>query len=431
MSHSIPVEWWRREPAKAVIPPADTTIGTPPKDGRVAFWCLIAYTLALLLEPHRYFPILDVIHFNRLIAIVAIAAYVFSNRGGTSRPVSAEFMLALGIVFCAVLSIPGSYWPSASLETLIDFVKVLAIAWLIGQTFSSVPRLQVLLWAFALSTIPIAVTAIQDYFSGAMVRGRIVGFGRNLAANPNDLALLLNLFLPLTTYLAMTTRRVSLWLLAWGIIALSIGAVLVTLSRGGFLTLAVEAVFLLLLLARRRARGAIGALAICGTLGAMFVPAGYVDRIATVMSVESDPTGSSQARWGDMSTAVDVMLSRPIVGAGLGQGVLALNEARGPVWSVVHNAYLNYGVDLGVPGLLLFVGLVWVSFRTTRWTELNQGSSPELRLMAGCLRVSQLGFIVAAIFHPIGYDFYFFYLAGIALALKTTAVRQFGVRETS
>ena len=430
MSHSVAAGWWRREPARASVELGASTSAAP-QDGAVVFWCLIAYTVALLLEPHRYLPVLDVIHFNRLLAIVAIGAYIFGSRPAPEKRVSTESVLAVGLVFCGALSIPGSYWPGASFDWLIDFTKVLAIAWLIGQAFSSVQRLRILLWVFAISTIPIALTAIQDYFAGALIRGRIVGFGRNLAANPNDLALLLNLFLPLTAFLAFTTRRITVRLLALAIIAVSIGAVMVTLSRGGFVTLAVEAVLLALLLARRGFRSAIGALFLCGLLALTFMPAGYGDRIATVMDVNSDPTGSSQARWHDTVVAVNLMLSKPFLGSGIGQGVLALNEAGGTGWTVVHNAYLNYGVDLGVPGFLVFLGLVWVSFRTIRRTELNKAVAPDLSLMAGCLRVSLVGFIVAALFHPIGYDFYFFYLAGIGLALQTTAVRQFGVREAS
>ena len=51
---------------------------------------------------------------------------------------------------------------------------------------------------------------------------------------------------------------------------------------------------------------------------------------------------------------------------GLDQGILAMNEARGAIWTEVHNAYLNYGVDLGWAGFVLFVALLANGFLVTR-----------------------------------------------------------------
>ena len=120
----------------------------------------------------------------------------------------------------------------------------------------------------------------------------------------------------------------------------------------------------------------------------------------------------------------------PITGAGLGQGILALNDVRGEFWTNVHNAYLNYGVDLGLVGFLVFVAMVVVAYRSARRIERLPASvvPVELQWLASGVRISLVGFIVAAFFHPVGYDFYFFYLAGLAVALKATAVRQCGVR---
>jgi hypothetical protein len=49
--------------------------------------------------------------------------------------------------------------------------------------------------------------------------------------------------------------------------------------------------------------------------------------------------------------AAGFVARHPVIGAGVGMDVLALNELRGPVWLSVHNVYLNYAVDLGLVGL--------------------------------------------------------------------------------
>jgi O-antigen ligase len=88
----------------------------------------------------------------------------------------------------------------------------------------------------------------------------------------------------------------------------------------------------------------------------------------------------------------------------------------------VHNTYLEYAVDLGLPGLTLFVLLLrgcWKSARATR-----RSAAPELGQLAEGIEISLVGFAVAAFFHPAAYEFYFFYIAGLAVAARTVAVRE-------
>lgn len=431
MVHTIPVEWWRREPAAPEAAPAARS-GQEPKGGVTAFWALVAFTAVLMLVPQQYFPFLNVIRINLLIGTLAIGAHVFAPPVSTVLRLPTELKLAVALLACAAISIPGSYWRSASLDAFSDFLRVVAVFWLLGQDVCSQRRLRIIFWTLTLVCLPVAAAAVNNYRLGINdgVGDRILGYSNNLASNPNDLALTLNLFLPFAAVLALTTRRLVGRLVAWAVIGISIAAVFVTFSRGGFLTLAVEAaLFIHVLTKRQGARALVLAIAV-GALAVAVMPAGYGARMGTIVNIDSDQTGSAQMRWSDTVAAVEFMVTHPIVGAGIAQGHLALNEFRGAFWTTVHNAYLNYGVDLGLPALLLFVAMVVTSFLSARRIERLPASAipTELRWMASAVRISLAGFIVAAFFHPVGYDFYFFYLAGIAVALKTTAARQFGVR---
>jgi len=80
-------------------------------------------------------------------------------------------------------------------------------------------------------------------------------------------------------------------------------------------------------------------------------------------------------------------------------------------------------VDLGIPGMLLFVWLHVLCFRTARAVEQRAAGMPahrDLALMAAGVQVSLVAFAVAAMFHPIAYQFYFFSIAGLAVALRNT-----------
>ena len=64
--------------------------------------------------------------------------------------------------------------------------------------------------------------------------------------------------------------------------------------------------------------------------------------------------GGRSARY-----ALEVVAHNPIIGVGIGQNVLALNEVGAPRWSLVHNVYLQIAVDLGIPALLVYVLLFY------------------------------------------------------------------------
>ena len=436
MTRSIPVDWWRPEPvALKNAPSAAASIGgDEPHGGRVAFWAIVCFTIVLLFTPQQWIPFLGVIRINFLFGALAVVAHLAAPSQGKWQRFPLELKLTLALVVWGALTIPASYWPGASLDEWLEWLKVIAVFWLIGQDVCSVGRLQTLAWVLMFSTVPLCTTALSNFSSGAMEGGRLLGYGNNLAANPNDLALSINLFLPITVALALTAKRRVVSLALWAVAAMSVGGVIVTFSRGGFITLVVEGALMIGWLHRRGARRTIGAIALACVLGLALAPAGYTDRLSTIFNPDSDTTGSAQGRRTETFAAITMMLAHPVFGAGIGLGVLAVNEARGSnVWTDVHNAYLNYGVEMGIPGITLFIALVIVSWRSAKRIEKGAGTKlpEELRALATAVRISLVGFSVAAFFHPIGYNPYFYYLGALAVALKTTATRQFGARGLS
>jgi O-antigen ligase len=155
--------------------------------------------------------------------------------------------------------------------------------------------------------------------------------------------------------------------------------------------------------------------------GMPLMPRGYVERLSTMTNISSDTTGSAQSRWSDMTVAAGLVVRNPITGVGLGQNILALNRERGPAWREVHNVYLQYAVDLGVPGLVLFLWLFVALFRAAgrvRRRGVSDAAFREVGVVAGSVQVAFIGFAVAAFFHPVAHQFYFFCIAGLALAVK-------------
>lgn len=427
-------DWWRPQIAPKDRPRAgsaraslDSTATASP----LAYAALIGFTCVLLLAPQNLFPILGRLRIVLLAAAIAIVAHV-QDRWALGLPLTRpcrEMSLAGGLLVWALVGLPFSLWPGGSLALLLDlYIKALVVFWLIGNLVDTSPRLRGMAWTLTLLTVALALVGISNYFSGVFgptQDRRILGYDAGLTRNPNDLALMINLIIPITVALLLSSAGALVRALLGAAISIQVMAVILTFSRAGFLTLATTLGLFGLRLMRRPSRGLVLAALAVVLLGLPFMPAGYTDRLLTLSSVDADPTGSAQARWSGTVAAIEHAIEHPIMGAGLGMNILVLNESVGATWRSVHNTYLEYAVDLGLPGLVLFVLLLRGCWKSARAARGIAGS--EVGQLAEGIEISLVGFAAAAFFHPVAYEFYFFFIAGLAVAARVVSAREAAV----
>jgi probable O-glycosylation ligase (exosortase A-associated) len=425
-------EWWRRDAPDAASQTLDTPEGAAqaaPVGGRLAFASLIAFTVILLTAPQERMPVLAALRIAMLAAGLAFVSY-WVDRISAGRPTPAyarEVRLSFLLLGWAIVTVPFSIWPGGSISLLLEiYLKAFLVFWLLGVTLLTVDRIKLMAWTMSLAAIPIAATAVLNYAGGVVDEGRVVGYRSGIAENPNDLALTLNIILPLSVAAALTARSMMGRLIAAAVVLVNIAGVIVTFSRGGFVTLLVVLLLVTITFFRRQALLASAALVVLIGAALPFLPEGYLDRLSTITAVESDSTGSAQERWRDTVAAAEYAVHHPIIGAGIGQDILALNEVRGTTWLPVHNVYLQYAVDLGWLGAGLFIAVMVTATRRAGrvardgWSDADP-SRRELSRYAAAVRVSLLGFAVAGLFHPVAYYFYFYYLAGLSVAVQRAA----------
>src|SRR5262245_49102124 len=210
---------------------------------RVAFGALVAFTGILILSPQVWFPALKSLRIALVAAGLAILAQLVDRavRRGSFDLLHPEIAIAFCLAAWSALTVPLSYWPGGSVDVLTEhYIKAIAFFWLIGTVITSAGRLRLFLWLLVLSSIPLALTAVQNYLSGVFVPTpegapqRIAGYnigGSGLTANPNDLALMLNLLMPFAAALAITSRTIAARLVAGGAVLRSVVAGLVTFCR--------------------------------------------------------------------------------------------------------------------------------------------------------------------------------------------------------
>jgi O-antigen ligase len=419
--------WWRREPA---VPASDEST-----EGAVPFVALIVFTSILLLSPQTFIPVLKPFRIAFVAAGIAAVTLLWERRTGQNAlGVNREIAICFALLAWAFVTIPLSLWPGGSVARLTDvYIKSVIVFWLLANVIKSKRQLTVLRTVLMICCVPLALMAVKNYLNGTFIAdaggvSRIVSYEAALSSNPNDLALLLNLLLPLSIAQLLSARTLWVRLLSVAVIGMTVLAIIITFSRAGFLGLATICGMYFLRMMRRpgRDRSWAFALLFAGVLMLPMIPETYVARLATVKSVSSDPTGSAQARWRDIVAASQYVVEHPVVGAGIGMDILALNAVRGAEWCQVHNVYLEYAVDLGLGGALLFLAMFFGVFAGVRKSRKSLAGEPEQRdlfLIAEALETSLIVFAICGVFYPIAYHFFFYYIGGLALAARSVTLQ--------
>ena len=136
-------------------------------------------------------------------------------------------------------------------------------------------------------------------------------------------------------------------------------------------------------------------------------------------------TGDQPYRWIMMRKALQLIGSHPIFGVGLWNYQFhSYGEFR--YWHAVHNMILRLGAEIGIPGLLLFLAVIYKNFKNcltalkfkNRYLEYT-----ALGIMGG-----QLAFLLAALFNPqfqsYRHKFLFWLLIGLSVSVKRIGLHE-------
>jgi len=428
MAYEYQLEWWRPQTTEAGPAPIGDGRAMP-QQGSLPFWCAIVFTGVLIFSPQNYLTQLAPLRLALFLMVVGFLSYA-SDRWRRRLPLfhwHREYLLIVALAGVAAVTVPVAIWPGGSFSALLQYLKTAAVVLLLSNVISTSDRLQRTAWILTAMAMCLGLFAMYNFATGAFVdqgmnNDRLIGNEGSLTKNPNDLALMINLLLPLTIALLLISTppwQRCLLQVAIGMEALT---VVLTHSRAGTLTLCVIFVAYLWKLRRTRGRSWIYTLLLVGVFALPFLPSSYLSRMSTIANVQADPTGSAQERLSDIMIATKTILAHPVVGAGIGMNMLAMREARGG-WLNVHNVYLEHAIDLGLPGLALFLALLASCIKATG--SIQKSDVPrEMFFLAQGLQVSLIAYATAAMFHPVSYHFYFYYVVGLVLAAKMIAQRE-------
>ena len=328
---------------------------------RFSFYALVLFFFSLPWQDIVALPGGTTFSVARIVGLFLIAAAVVAtlSRGSVRLRVPA-LTLILTWLFCAwvALSGVGSLWsPTGAFVKTTTYVQLAVMATIIWQLCRTEQQHVALLQAFVIGAYVIAGRLVYDFATNPFVPNAAQSFERyvGLGGNPNGVAAIMALALPMAYFLGAFRSRGGWRWLNLLYLPLAVFGIILTASRGGFL-IALTGLLVVPLTAgylRRSGRVAvvIGAVAVVAGL-APFVPAANFSRIAETSSEVSEGNVSNRSQiW---AGGLKLYQTSPLIGVGTGSFSRAIEPVLG--YSIAaHNAFLIVLIETGVVGFALFV----------------------------------------------------------------------------
>jgi O-antigen ligase len=385
---------------------------------RVAFFWLAAFYFVYCARPEDWIPGLGIIPLAKITGICAFVALLASagkaKRSIRDLPREGFYLLAIiGLMyFSAVLS---PVWRGGAFSHTTDFSKIF-VAWVL--TFLVVTDFEKLRRIIFIQAVSVALIAVVSVIKG---RGheRLLGVLGGIYSNPNDLAFAIVLSLPFCLAFVMTSKGVFRKLAWVAAVLVMLLALMMTASRGGFISLVVTGIVCLWYFGVKGRRFyLIAATAVVGFVLLLTAGGKLKDRFMAVTgegmdtSMENKAYGSFEERQFLMKRAAEGIIHYPI----LGIGVRTFPTYSG-IWREVHMTYLQIGVEVGVPALVLYLLFFARGFGNLRKIRRRRNLDPEIVLFNGALTASLVGFVVGALFSPEAYQFFPYFAVAFTAAL--------------
>lgn len=322
---------------------------------RIAWYCLWVLMFVVPFEDMVVIPGWGTI--SRPVGIAAVLTGLLAV-GTTRRIRKPHFLhlLALLVVCWMVLTLGWSWDGAETTERVVTSIQLVFFGWLIWECARSEERIAALFQAYVLGA-----TISSFAVLAAVVANVNSGYGRYSAGgfDPNDVALIIALGIPLAGFLSGNVRGV-LRLVNLAYLGLAPAAVLATASRGSFVAALAGTGFVVAYHFTGSWKQRL--LLVMGAVLAVALAAGYVPETSweRLSTMGQEVSGGSMSERREIWTAGFALFERhPIQGVGVGAFPRALSTVFGQP-KVAHNTFLSVLFEQGVVGIALFA-LVYVA----------------------------------------------------------------------
>ncbi|MGB6383718.1 MAG: O-antigen ligase family protein [Terriglobales bacterium] len=348
---------------------------------------------------------------------------LFRAMGKTKRTYKDMPKMINLLLYLIILLYVGAFlspiWKGGALTRTADFSKIYVCWVLIFLIITTFDRLKQIIFIQASSVVLVCIAVIIKGHDVPRLDQVLGGF----YSNPNDLAFAVVLSLPYAlAFFVMSKNAVVKVLWFFGML-LMLTVIFLTASRAGFIDLVCSYSVALYYVAIKGKRPMLIVASVL--LGVVIVSTVGGKLYARFAALSGDSTtdqsayGSYEDRKYLMLRAIDGIEHYPLLGVGTRNF-----ETYSLIWHEVHMTYLQIAVEGGIPVLILYLMFFYRDFQNMFALHRMKNLDPNVRLFAGALTGSQVGFVVGALFAPEAYQFFPYFAAAFTATLLQTVKEQ-------
>ncbi len=389
------------------------------------------FTLVLYFRPYEWKPVMlgpfllipnlsELTAMAQVIALATILIYFLTQitKDYSLSVFTTEVKCILIIAAFSILSILIAKDREMAWKMFYEnFSKVILIFIVMLNVLQTKRRLQGLMWLAIAVSVWLSYQAILLFRAGVFKTNGFrvsVDFG-GLFGNPNDMALFLVIFTPISIALGLASKYKLSKLLYFAAAGMMIAGNFVTQSRGAFLGLIAMAAVLVWKLGRKQRFKSILISFIVGASVLTLAPGNYWLRILSIFVPSLDPVGSSNERTELLKQSIWVTLRNPL-GIGIGNfPIVGINNLE------THNAYTQISSEIGLVALVAYVILMVSPLRKLAVIERRMVAREDFSwtyyLSIG-VQASIITYMVSSFFGPVAYNWYVYYLIAYAVCLR-------------
>lgn len=349
---------------------------------------------------------------NLLFMIFLVGVYVFNIVFKKARPLTKHSIImpiVLYIIFITISTVTsndiiGSFRDLAIHLTSIGFVFVMV------NSINSKKDFNILIVLLILSAILVAMYGLYQFATGNIeMEDKWVDEATNpdlqtriysVFGNPNIFAEYLIMIIPISVSLFWFSKKIhkkGLFLVTSMILAL---ALLLTMSRGGWIGFAFSALVFILLVEKRLLLLAVPV----GIGGLFFLPDTILNRIFSIVNLADSSNNYRIRMW---KITLEVIKDNWLVGVGFGhlpfKAAFETYTRTMPTYHA-HNTYLETMAEMGILGFIVFISFLFVLFKYAI-KKLVKGNDKYIKvissgLLAGLAAVLAHGLVENVLYIP-------------------------------
>jgi len=336
-----------------------------------------------------------------------------------STPQARAFLIFFALASASWLTLGRTLSATTMLVVYASHLLFLVIT---VSLVDSLARLRWTLLAAVASMGFVSLYVLRDWQIGSAVYGLNYRPGY-VAGDANFFTASVLLCLPLTLVLLWREKGLPIKLFCLASLAVTLAAVTLAASRGGFLGL-LMAMAWLLWHSRNRGRN----LLLVSLLMGAFLAVSPLSPVGRLLHPDYSDTDSVHIHLELWQAGLKILRDHPLAGIGVGQ----FKSAVGAYSSVknlallAHNTYLEIAAEMGIPGLILFLAIFVFSFRSLTQVRLAASRDGPALLPAAAtgIQAGLVGFGVAAFFVSAEFLRMFWFMLFLSICLISLSQQQ-------